>query len=85
MAGDYENKLLDVILGLDTDLQRTFTNHEKVSSTKKASMKNPKDKSIQRQYKIETSKIPIMPAMTMLHRAKEFDFNNVRNVRTKNK
>ena len=85
LAGDYENKLLNVILGLDTDLQRTFTNHEKVSSTKKASMKNPKDKSIQRQYKIETSKIPIMPAMTMLHRAKEFDFNNVRNVRAKNK
>lgn len=74
----YENKLVDVILGLDTDLQYTFTNHEEVAGTKTASMKNQKDKSLKRKYEIETSKVPIMPAMTMLHRARSFDFNNVR-------
>lgn len=74
----YENKLVDVILGLDTDLQYTFTNHEEVAGTKTASMKNKKDKSLKRKYEIETSKVPIMPAMTMLHRARSFDFNNVR-------
>ena len=74
----YENKLVDVILGLDTDLQYTFTNHKEVAGTRTASMKNPKDKSLKRKYEIETSKVPITPAMTMLHRARSFDFNNVR-------
>ena len=40
--------------------------------------KNPKDKALKRQNDIEESKIPILPAVIMLHRAKSFDFNNVR-------
>lgn len=63
---------------LDTDLQRQFNNYSAISKLRPALTKNPKDKALKRQNDIEESKIPILPAVIMLHRAKSFDFNNVR-------
>ena len=78
LASDYENKLYMTLRELDTDLQRQFNNYSAISKLRPAVTKNPKDKVLKRQYDIEESKIPILPAVIMLHRAKSYDFNNVR-------
>ena len=78
LASDYENKLYMTLRELDTDLQRQFNNYSAISKLRPAVTKNPKDKVLKRQYDIEESKIPILPAVIMLHRAKSYDFNNIR-------
>lgn len=78
LASDYENKLYMALRELDTDLQRQFNNYEAISKIRPALIKNPKDKAIKRQMDIEESKVPILPAVLILHRAKSFDFNNIR-------
>ena len=78
LASDYENKLYMALRELDTDLQRQFNNYEAISKIRPALIKNPKDKAIKRQMDIEESKVPILPAVIILHRAKSFDFNNIR-------
>ena len=78
LASDYENKLYKTLRELDTDLQRQFNNYSAISKLRPAVTKNPKDKVLKRQYDIEESKIPILPAVIMLHRAKSYDFNNIR-------
>ena len=78
LASDYENKLYMALRELDTDLQRKFNNYSAIAKLRPALQKNPKDKALKRQMDVEESKVPILPAVLILHRAKSFDFNNVR-------
>ena len=84
IPGMIEDLLFNKCRDIDSDLSDVFCNSKPLRKAMTAckiaeQKKDPKLKQLERVKSIESAKIPIQPALTMLERTKTFKFDAVRN------